>query len=209
MLSRASIIRGMAIMSASNLRPPEAWKDPEARELTVAVWLDLLGHLAQVDFDGAIRAHLRQPSPWWPTPGQILALVAPPPAPPQIEQRETPYDALEAWQRGIVLEALDAADLWRTGRPIVDQHLARLTAIASQLTGPAWCELVDAQPGPHRRRGALLALVGPAAAPTGQGRTLDTSGGQRAPARGQPAPIAGEGPDQTRQVLSRLGLGGA
>lgn len=190
-------------MSASNLRPPEAWKDPEARELTVAVWLDLLGHLAQVDFDGAIRAHLRQPSPWWPTPGQILALVAPPPAPPQIEQRETPYDALEAWQRGIVLEALDAADLWRTGRPIVDQHLARLTAIASQLTGPGWCELVEAQLGPDRRRRALLALAGVAVAP----EAPQAPRGSPQRRQGPPEGHQGAGPDQTSSVLARLGVG--
>ena len=57
-----------------NLRTPGVPDKAEIPDLA-ADWTKLLAGGVDADLDAAVVAHLRAPSPFWPTPGQLLALV--------------------------------------------------------------------------------------------------------------------------------------
>lgn len=66
-----------------------------------ADWMGILGDMSDQDLDAAVVAYLRAPSPFWPTPGQLLALT------PQ-KQLAAIDDAEEAWEHVCAITARNA-----------------------------------------------------------------------------------------------------
>lgn len=75
MATKDGIGAAFRLLKAAGIRTPEAWSTPEAKREAIDVWVSTLADVSDEELTGAARAYLRQPSPWWPTPGALLALL--------------------------------------------------------------------------------------------------------------------------------------
>jgi hypothetical protein len=97
MLKQTDVMAIFVMLESGGLRPPEVWQKPENRRIAVEVWQGALGDIGPQQLRVAAVAYLRTPSPFWPTPGQLLALI---PGRPEANLD----DSDEAW--GIVMEGI-------------------------------------------------------------------------------------------------------
>lgn len=51
--------------------------DPADLPALAADWAEILIHVTDAELESAVLEYLRGPSPWWPTPGQLIALTPP------------------------------------------------------------------------------------------------------------------------------------
>lgn len=109
MISHSEAMACFTLLRASGVRPPQATPDEVAE-----VWIACLPELDGPSLSLAVRAHLRDGSPYWPTPGQLLSRYRP----------STEGDADAAWSRLRELRATHAN-------------------APSDPTGPAWWRLSD------------------------------------------------------------------
>ena len=109
MLTAEHLLAAYAMLDDSGVvRPPEL-RHPNAQEAhrllmrRAAMDAAILADVEPADLQAAVLAHLRQPEPWWPRAGQLLALV---PA-----RREAAVDeADEAWGKVLTIARVGGRD---------------------------------------------------------------------------------------------------
>lgn len=92
-ISHSDALECFELLRAAGVRPPQATPDAVA-----AAWVACLPELDGASLAVAVRAHLRDGSPYWPTPGQLLARYRP----------STEGDADSAWARLRELRSIHA-----------------------------------------------------------------------------------------------------
>jgi hypothetical protein len=92
-ISLSDALAAFELLRAAGLRPPQS--TPEA---TAAAWVACLPELDGASLALAVRAHLRDGSPYWPTPGQLLGRYRP----------STEGEADAAWARLRALRSVHA-----------------------------------------------------------------------------------------------------
>lgn len=125
-ISLSEALASIELLRAAGVRPPLATPDAIA-----ATWVACLPELDGASLAVAVRAHLRDGTPYWPTPGQLLARYRP----------STEGDADAAWSRLRELRGL------RSGPP-------------SDPTAPTWWRLSDDVGAELARHRVVLACGG-------------------------------------------------
>lgn len=75
MATRQGVLRLFSMFSADGMQGgPATETDATAR---LALWLDILANLTDVEVEMAAAAYLRQGNPWWPKAGQLYVLAKP------------------------------------------------------------------------------------------------------------------------------------
>lgn len=128
-ISHSDALAAFELLRAAGVRPPQATPDAIA-----AAWVACLPELDGASLALAVRAHLRDGSPYWPTPGQLLARYRP----------STEGDADTAWAHLRDLRS-------RYPGPPADPH------------GPPWWRLSDDVGAELVRHRIVLACGGYAA----------------------------------------------
>lgn len=105
----------------------------ELRDLAAA-WAELLHDVTDAELHDAVTAHLRSPTPWWPTPGQLLALVP-------SRRMEALDDADTAWGEALRLVSawggrrLEDPATWERARPSDERRAAAMLEGVKALGG--------------------------------------------------------------------------
>lgn len=92
MPTKNAIIRQFSRLEGAGLKPP--YTDAFGCSAAGDVWLDLLEELTDAQLEAAVKEHARR-SRWWPTPGELLALV--PPEQPTERSRPELVRQAEPW----------------------------------------------------------------------------------------------------------------
>lgn len=125
---------------AANMHPPVDLRvDAEVATLA-ATWSEVWQDRTDAELVAACRAYLATDSRWWPSPGQLLALVPPRPV-RQIEAR-TPMQRAERRMGLVTIEMYRADPTGETSREVLDQAI-RDTMSAC---GEERCIGVDCEP---------------------------------------------------------------
>lgn len=129
MITRDHVIAAFRMFERGGLRKPDAMtaRVTEGRDGTEEIgrargevfasadlWAAAMADVSPADLEAAVLSRLRQPSPWWPTIGEILALI-PARALAAIDDSDTIFEACVTWLRHHAFRTpavgeLDAAD---------------------------------------------------------------------------------------------------
>ena len=64
-----------SILQAAGIRPPDVYQTPHGLKSGITVFDMTLEELTRPEVESAACAYVKGPVPFWPTPGQLLALV--------------------------------------------------------------------------------------------------------------------------------------
>jgi len=129
-LSAEHIAEALAYLEALSYPRPKTYADPTMRRLALRGWLRILGHLEPEVFTAALDAFASGTHRFWPTPGQILALV------PEAAGSVTPEDV---WR---FIHAACGGPQLRLSNGTAPRYLPRSTRtsqaleIAAEVLGP-------------------------------------------------------------------------
>jgi hypothetical protein len=96
MITDTDIDRATLTLAAAGLRAPDAWADPQVRELGLALWRAALEGLDGRQLDEAVLRHLSHPERgrWWPTPADLLGAGGVTAAPKLADADETAWQSI-------------------------------------------------------------------------------------------------------------------
>lgn len=144
-----TIRRLFVVLQAAGLRPPDVYKTAQGLREGVAVFAVALEELTEAEVDDAARRYVAGVSPFWPTPGQLLALV------PGLDESRRSWGLVET---GAPISLLEVEVARRVGvaDPVAYRRAYRVALERWKATPPGERLAVDERGVTHQRLSAEL-----------------------------------------------------